>query len=378
MCPAPAPLHLERYIGSCLISAGIPHQHHHHHHHHHNNNNINSYQKKELSQTRFRRYPHVAQPNCQQTVSEFCGPGNGVIGNGGPYPRTWSAGLPLISMSPASPRRAAGGIIKDKQQDERSPLSRLAIHTQGAPLIQAGRQQPRLTKQNNNKQKKEKDPKDFSSVASDESSGNSENSLPRIIKPRKRRKKDRKPQPTPGTTPTNQQTVNDNLQETAIVTLKPYTPLCQDFTPQQQQQQQQQQLLQQQQQQQNNFVTNGNTIKLLSEEINTNKTNKIFTEYPLVENASPPCQCRYCDPINLTWDVEQRCYSPYLTPPNSSSSSQDWGLDSRGSSLEVSSEIITSPNGHRDIEIKFFSTSPPASKSTPPARPISVTPPWPN
>jgi len=29
-------------------------------------------------------------------------------------------------------------------------------------------------------------------------------------------------------------------------------------------------------------------------------------------------------------------------------------------SLEVSTEIVTSPNGHRDIEIKFYSSSPPA------------------
>jgi hypothetical protein len=28
-------------------------------------------------------------------------------------------------------------------------------------------------------------------------------------------------------------------------------------------------------------------------------------------------------------------------------------------SLEVSTEIVTSPNGHRDIEIKFYSSSPP-------------------
>ncbi|KAK9505862.1 hypothetical protein O3M35_009834 [Rhynocoris fuscipes] len=361
MCPAPAPLHLERYIGSCLISAGY----HHHHHHHHNNSN--NFLKKESQHTRYRRY--TPQSHCHQN-SEYCTPGNGNISttNGGPsvtsYPRTWTtAGLPLISMSPASPRRAAIN-NKDKQQDERSPLSRLAIHTQGAPLIQAGRQQTRIIKQNGKQPKKEKDQKDFSSVVSDESSGNSENSLPRIIKPRKRRKKDRKPQQANGTVQSTQTSTEAALQETAIVTLKPYTPLCQDFTPQNKTN--------------NSTVTNNNNNNEQHNE--EGSINKILNELPIDESINARCQCRYCDPINLTWDVDQRCYSPYLTPPASysPSSSQDWDLDSRESSLEVSSEIITSPNGHRDIEIKFFSASPQATKNVQPVRQISVTPPWQN
>lgn len=38
----------------------------------------------------------------------------------------------------------------------------------------------------------------------------------------------------------------------------------------------------------------------------------------------------------------------------------------RSQNLEVSSEIVTSPNGHRDIEIKFFMTSSPAAPLTQP------------
>lgn len=176
-----------------------------------------------------------------------------------------------------------------------------------------------------------------------------------------------------------------------------------------------------------------------------------------------PCQCRYCDPSALIWDVDQNCYSPFLTPSPStefcpghfsrmplflsrpslgcqeqtierlfngdnprthqerdstgntgvvlrrswsdptsyfseeiSTPSKDvgvigdrgqaesgkrrtlWrgesigipvnniglsGMDVNGGvqspkELEVSTEIITSPNGHRDLEIKFYSPSP--------------------
>jgi hypothetical protein len=189
----------------------------------------------------------------------------------------------------------------------------------------------------------------------------------------------------------------------------------------------------------------------------------------------PPslCHCRYCDPSGLIWDVDQHCYSPFLTPPlstidnrstsyskspftnislfltppptdvrsldffnkdaltnssplvflpendhssvlrrswsdplpssscveNTASSSEEshrgFGAIGHGTicddervtesrhvrevcdrnasvevptstvplaasqSLEVSTEIVTSPNGHRDIEIKFYSSSPP-------------------
>ena len=135
------------------------------------------------------------------------------------------------------------------------------------------------------------------------------------------------------------------------------------------------------------------------------------------------CQCRYCDPAGLIWDVDQNCYSPFLTPPlgtpsgtpsstpsstpsgggtsspsffslfadpvrdlrssdlllrrswsepspsrKNSESSDCHDSDRRSppshQALEVSSEIVTSHYGHRDIEIKFFSARPssPASE----------------
>ncbi|OAD55661.1 hypothetical protein WN48_04431 [Eufriesea mexicana] len=180
-----------------------------------------------------------------------------------------------------------------------------------------------------------------------------------------------------------------------------------------------------------------------------------------VNDELGPCQCRYCDPSALIWDVDQNCYSPFLTPSPSnefcpshfaqmpplflsrpsldcqeqsierlfngdnprshrekdgtgvvlrrswsdptsyfseeiSAPSKDVGVigdrgqaesgkrrtlwrgdsigipvnnvgssavDANGTvqspkGLEVSTEIITSPNGHRDLEIKFYSPLP--------------------
>lgn len=107
------------------------------------------------------------------------------------------------------------------------------------------------------------------------------------------------------------------------------------------------------------------------------------------------CQCRYCDPSGQIWDVERHCYSPFPTTlhPRRSFSISDVQDDIFGRSyesslspeiiegisnlsfsseaertpppsprsspgdLEVSTEIVTSlNNGHRDLEIKFFST----------------------
>ncbi|KOC64124.1 hypothetical protein WH47_01692 [Habropoda laboriosa] len=183
-----------------------------------------------------------------------------------------------------------------------------------------------------------------------------------------------------------------------------------------------------------------------------------------IKDGLGSCQCQYCDPSALIWDVDQNCYSPFLTPSPStefcsghhfskmplflprpglncqeqrierlfntdnpplhqerdtcsstgvvlrrswsdptsyfseeiSTPSKDvgvigdrgqaesgkrrtlWRGDSIGiptnnvgssgtdvnstvqspKGLEVSTEIITSPNGHRDLEIKFYSPSP--------------------
>ncbi|XP_066602967.1 uncharacterized protein [Prorops nasuta] len=238
-------LEVERYIGNCLISSNV-------------------------------RPGAVKTVSCkkgQEVVvrgkSRGCYTGqNYGIGNEGcqvQYGSTSWAGTPLISMT-SSPRRCnqrssptlpqQQQVCEQQVQKSTSPLSRLAIHTQGAPLILTGRFHNRTNKVHNgnanlvttsnqpssassnytnnksvvavpsttqclptrpqrpvdaskkpmNNTKNEGAPGkdatgtnisniDSLSIASDESSGsnNSENSLPRIIKPRKRRKKDRKP-----------------------------------------------------------------------------------------------------------------------------------------------------------------------------------------
>lgn len=245
-----SPAHVERYIGSCLITSGY-------------------------KPPRYRRYPEYAAPGYQ--------PG-------------WAA-LPLIAVS-------------SRKKEDRSPLSRLAIHTQGAPLIQSGRgSQGRRPSGKPQGEHRKPQPTSQHQVKEGDEPANSENSLPRIIKPRKRRKKERKPQ-----------------QESSIVTLKPYTPLCSDL--------------------------------------------------PAVEQEAPPivseerlaeCQCRYCDPLGVIWEAR----TPAAWPDEQTSTDDS---SSSGSGLEVSSEIVTSPNGHRDIEIRFFTTPPPLPPR--PNQPVVVSPPW--
>uniref|UniRef100_A0A1B6EAE6 Uncharacterized protein n=2 Tax=Clastoptera arizonana TaxID=38151 RepID=A0A1B6EAE6_9HEMI len=321
----------------------------------------------------------------------------------------------------------------EEDDPSRSPLTRLAIHTQGAPLIQAGRY-------NHNRPRNNycRDPpgkvfqsgdirradvvksmdssarsSDSVSVASDESSANSENSLPRIIKPRKRRKKDRKP-------PIGQA---DGVQNSAelenkvspVVTLKPYMPLCfESFgarTPSEPHDLKNEKP----------DETVPEVYRSVEDLIDTPQPNLLDEEDDNRSDPSPAtlCQCRYCDPSGIIWDVDRSCYSPYLTPPSpaenrfhfnslplyyetpdhksryfdqrpflpysfdgdlgsilrrtwsdSSSDAKSEDLqrfachedDSEG--LQVSSEIVTSPNGHRDIEIKFYSSSSPPKSTT--------------
>lgn len=47
-----------------------------------------------------------------------------------------------------------------------------------------------------------------------------------------------------------------------------------------------------------------------------------------VPSGSAGCQCRYCDPSGLIWDVDQNGYSPFLTPPHASEfpGTTDYGL----------------------------------------------------
>lgn len=429
---------VERYIGSCLISSSL------------SGHKITSNKQQQESTARRRTFPGV---------------GNERYGPGG-----WTGAPLMISPRRCTQQHQQQPSGEQQQSLRKNPLARLAIHTQGAPLILSSRfpargkinngvatcnnsgapsrtaqRPPELTKK---QQQSSKVPDctspaainniDSLSIASDESSGsnNSENSLPRIIKPRKRRKKDRKPP-------------NGNV------------------TPEEQQQPQQQQL----NEQSSVAISKGNCYEA---PVNVRNHRRQFmgresmvygggpmeyghVEVKVAENAQPPsykqlssnslpryatsCECRYCEPSPLIWDVERNCYSPFLTefcpktplflsqlnsreqrlfnadncagqssnvvlrrswsdPTSyyseeiSNAPSKDvgvigdkwqgeggkirtlWRGDSIGvpmsnvgsfetndvnsplrsaKGLEVSTEIITSPNGHRDLEIKFYS-----------------------
>ena len=328
---------------------------------------------------------------------------------------TWS-GMPLISVAsnnnrrnrkqsdhhePVSRQAARPAQNRPQEQENRTPLSRLAIHTQGAPLILAGRfggagrknahPGPPVRvfrggdgRRSNGSPPGNASPKsvpstpssDSLSVASDESSGHSENSLPRIIKPRKRRKKDRKPPPM---------STNSAAEGVPTVSLK---ALADSAAPTQ----------------------DADEPQLIHDFEDVKEADSVFL--PSSGSDASSCQCRYCDPSGLIWDVDRHCYSPFLTPPSSllfsdlspttdlfsghselvlrrswsepsppaserrppsaTSSPPSSALSSVSTqSLEVSSEIVTSHNGHRDIEIKFFSASTPV---TPPATPLATFP----
>uniref|UniRef100_A0A1B6FFH3 Uncharacterized protein n=1 Tax=Cuerna arida TaxID=1464854 RepID=A0A1B6FFH3_9HEMI len=495
MSPAPqGNLEVEKYIGSYLISQRIP-----------PNVNKASNTKRYQNQQQYHVKPKNSETDKIRNFNKYCFPGREHVGGAprysAPLPVDCSgynaggsgwAGVPLISMTSGHHRRnkktpsttnpvqlqkynhkpnhqhafVKGKDAEDNSQHDpdRSPLTRLAIHTQGAPLIQAGRYNNRC--RNNYPSSKvyrgenvrwdaAKDAKpaaatqnkdqpcgntDSLSVASDESSGNSENSLPRIIKPRKRRKKDRKPittttSVTPSTPNESSQYPRDIEQNVSSPTVTTFLPLRYEHSA--------------------SSSSENSSTDLLSETHITPVEEKqsedlidpltSADEFPFgnllddeedrgseLSSCAPAtlCQCRYCDPSGVIWDVDQRCYSPFLTPPSPTDSklqfanslpltyrpysrqlavvepspttdshffsgdlgvllrrswsdpspykspdsytlpSPGYGNDKRELrpsspvGLQVSSEIVTSLNGHRDIEIKFFSSysSPESSK----------------
>lgn len=523
-------------------------------------------------------------PLCECGGLKFGGAGYGSPGPSTGVGGSW-AGLPLISMAPSNSRRnrkpstCSNGSVNNRtgnsksasgsqatavvaspnsgknslvngdntSQHSRTPLSRLAIHTQGAPLILAGRytvsgrkstaihnrgpplrqfrcgdlsvrrgNSARDTRDNTggsgsstNGNNSNTPSSDCLSVTSDESSGHSENSLPRIIKPRKRRKKDRKPPPLTATSDTSspsssKELKNPDVESPSIVTLKPYVPLCYELydsgcwignRPNLAKVDTNGSIKVWEAENRNTFtLCNGIDTQEDDEHVSQtseddNQEPKLHHNFDEVEDDDdgglcvdsgglfpypcPPtlCHCRYCDPSGLIWDVDQHCYSPFLTPPpptvdgnstsfpfsnsplfltppptevrsfdffnkdprstpsplmfhpendhfsvlrrswseplppsfcneNTTSSNEEtrrsFGIIGHGrvrevenvpeprqvtrleghttpaevppspvalmtsQSLEVSTEIVTSPNGHRDIEIKFYSSSPPA------------------
>lgn len=522
--------------------------------------------------------PNGLLPLCECGGLKFGGARYGSHGTGAGVGGSW-AGLPLISMAPSNSRRnrkptspstgsvngvnrnpknpstgpqaiaivAGANCIKSAtldvdhgSQQSRTPLSRLAIHTQGAPLILAGRYSINGRKNNGSQSKgpparqfrggditvrrsnSVRETRDTSgtsngtsgtnggtpnsdclSVASDESSGHSENSLPRIIKPRKRRKKDRKPPPPPANTSpdTSSSSAPGELKDSpGIVTLKPYVPLCYELYDNGRWNGSRRSLTKEDTEERikvwgaeskHTFALPSRTDVQGDEQVSQtseedNQEPKLHHNFDDVEEnedslhvdttalfpypcPTTVCQCRYCDPSGLIWDVDQHCYSPFLTPPsptedikspsfskspfaniplfltpphadvrsfdffsrdtrstpspsalhpendrnsillrrswseplpsnlggNEQESRGNFGVIGRGriydgdtatesreanrrtvpdvaaevssnssslmssQSLEVSTEIVTSPNGHRDIEIKFYSSSPP-------------------
>ncbi|XP_049871013.1 uncharacterized protein LOC126370241 [Pectinophora gossypiella] len=359
---------------------------------------------------------------------------------GVPHPNAW-LGAPLISMAGRAP------------PSRNTPVSKLAMHAQGAPLIIQNRhdrrkyinapeqrnqrppahaenmsrdrcdapegsrprnqQPPRATRggRNNNT--------DAVSVASDESSGstNSETMLPRIIKPRKRRKKDRKPNNIVAHDLTAASLDLGDVDHCAVSGLVTAShgiyeeSFCREMS-----------------------LPYRLDVKVLEYPEPVPETYRVSalgealeaTRFGLAEAVSPAesassCQCRYCDPVGQIWDADsiadlldenssgdfaptkledsmkvvgplgrrgadttlRRSWSdpssrvPERREPNGTDTYSAPNLYSlfppvrRASSpeprsplaLEISSEIVTSMNGHRDLEIKLFSTSPPATNS---------------
>lgn len=402
MSPASAgSLEVERYIGACLISQ--------------NRKNrgavvTDNKVRNNLYQERNFVPPDVYRQQHMNYRIQQCQDG-------------WAGGMPLISFANHQ-RRLKKNEHGTNQKIVDDPLTRLAVHTKGAPLIVTKSFNHRKNKvhrnnnsgtntkvfENSNVKKQNKCPDqrqsnnistDAVSVTSDESStsNNSENCLPRIIKPRKRRKKDRKPpllvrpyNQDGFSTESNSPEV-DNSQ-TNMLSLNQFVPFTFDFygssykSPK--------------------SVSLIDRLYILGDIAETPKLHHSFEEIEEPDDSKDIngnqslCQCRYCDPAGQIWDVDRFCYSPFLTPPLAQTKSfkypnldfpnlnqmQDYtspvsttclehsmssvSLEeednsskkiptSRSSSssscrdLEVSTEIVTSLNGHRDLEIKFFS-----------------------
>ncbi|XP_026485345.2 uncharacterized protein LOC113392929 [Vanessa tameamea] len=362
---------------------------------------------------------------------------------GVPHPNAW-LGAPLISMAGRTP------------PPRENPVSKLAMHTQGAPLIIQNRHDRRkyttIPEQRNHRpvgqtENFTKDRSDVSennrprnqhhqqqtrpsrsgrnnntdavSVASDESSGstNSETMLPRIIKPRKRRKKDRKPNNMVPHELTSAVLDLGDVEHCAVTNMGSTAhgvyeeSYCRDIS-----------------------LPYRLDVKVLDYPDPAPETYRVSalgealeaTRFGLVEAASPSesavssCQCRYCDPVGQIWDADSIAHlldensSVDFAPTKLEESMKIVGpLGRRGAdtmlrrswsdpsarvperkvnnsdtmsapnlyslfppprrtsfpeprsplALEISSEIVTSMNGHRDLEIKLFSTSPPASTS---------------
>lgn len=351
-------------------------------------------------------------------------------------------GAPLISMAGRAP-----------PQTRNTPVSKLAMHAQGAPLIIQNRHDRRkytnAPEQRNNRPTGQTDlaardrceplegnrPRnqqqqtrfirggrnnntDAVSVASDESSGSTnsgETMLPRIIKPRKRRKKDRKPN---NIIPHDLSSTLDlgEVDHCAVSRITPAShgiyedSYCREMSMPYR--------LDVKVLEYSDHVPESYRVSALGEALEATRFGVAEAASP-AESAVSSCQCRLCDPVGQIWDVqsianlldENSCgdFAPTkledsmkvvgsmgrrgadttlrrswsdpssrvperreasggdaysapnlysLFPPARRASSPE---PRSPLSLEISSEIVTSMNGQRDLEIKLFSTSPSAS-----------------
>lgn len=337
-----------------------------------------------------------------------------------------------------------------------TPVSKLAMHAQGAPLIIQNRhdrrkyntapeqRNQRLSGHNehttrekceqtsegnrprNQQQQLSRSTRggrnnntDAVSVASDESSGstNSETMLPRIIKPRKRRKKDRKPNNIAHDINAATLDLGDvehcaasvigtathNIYEESYAREIPL-PYRLDVK-----------VLEYP-----DSVPEPYRVSALGEVLEATRFGVAEAVSP-TESAVSSCQCRYCDPVGQIWDADSiadlldenssgdfaptkledsmKVVGPLGRRGADTTLRRSWSDPSsraperreainvenysapnlyslfpparRASSpeprsplaLEISSEIVTSMNGHRDLEIKLFSTSPSATNS---------------
>lgn len=353
---------------------------------------------------------------------------------GGP-PNAW-LGAPLISMASRQP------------PSRQTPISKLAMHTQGAPLVIQNRYDRRKftttpeqrnprpishaehmnrdrceeTSEGNRQRNQQQQSRsvrggrnnntDAVSVASDESSGsnNSETMLPRIIKPRKRRKKDRKPNNIVqhdlsasnlemgdcglinGMARASHGVYEDSYCGEIAMPYRLDVKVLEYPDP----------------------STEKYRVSALGEALEA-------TRFGLAEAASPAesavssCQCRYCDPVGQIWDADsiadllnentsidfaptkledsmkvvgpmgrkgdatlRRSWSDpsshaptmrkdvnnaetfsapnlYSLFPPTRRASSSYDEPRSPLALEISSEIVTSINGHRDLEIRLFS-----------------------
>lgn len=359
---------------------------------------------------------------------------------GVPHPNAW-LGAPLISMAGRAP-----------PQPRNTPVSKLAMQAQGAPLIIQNRhdrrkysgapeqrnhrplgptehisrdrcegsegnrlrnqhQQSRSTRGGRNSNT------DAVSVASDESSGstNSETMLPRIIKPRKRRKKDRKPNNIVSHDLTADTLDLGEVDHCAVSGMTPSHAIYEDSYCREMSLPYR---LDVKVMEYSDQVTEPYRVAALEEALEA-------TRFGLAEAASPAesaissCQCRLCDPVGQIWDAHSMAdlldedSSGDFAPTKLDESMKVVGpLGRRGAdttlrrswsdpssriperretssgeaysspnlyslfpparktsspeprtplALEISSEIVTSMNGHRDLEIKLFSSSPSAN-----------------